>query len=210
MVQVSVGVLLFAVIAAVVTPHLFSQSAGTGVSVAGGSGVYTDTRARYADAAEPANRHELRPLGIWERNVFGLQITLTFTPEHMEGRVISKTKEVGKIGIDFHADYGVTRDSVLYGVVTSAGMTDSRVRMNPDGGVPDVFKLHYVLAEEVLDQPFSMRCRVDGDVLTVKEIRFYVKSEGKDGDLKETGEQIARVGRGRYTRKRPTPTTRTP
>jgi hypothetical protein len=203
LIQVSVGVLLFALIAAVVTPHLFSQSSMTSPGMSCSGGVYPDPRARFADPAEPSKHHELRPLGTWERNVGPVHITLTFTPEHMEGRVVCNSKDEGKFAVDFQADYSVTRDSILYGVVTSAGLTEGKIRMEAE----ELIKLHSILAAELLDQPFSMRCRVDGDVLTVKDIRFYVKSE-KEGELKGNGEQIAVVGRGRYTRKAATPTAR--
>jgi hypothetical protein len=201
LIQVSGGVVLLVVIAVAVIAQYLQQAAD-----AGARGGNHPSQAN-ASTGSTANYHdERRPLGTWERTVGPVHITLTFTPELLQGRVVSKSKALGKLAFDFHADYSVTRDSVLYGVITSAGLADSKARMEDE----QFFKLHTALTAELLDQPFSMRCRVDGDVLTVKDIRFYVKSEGQAGDLREAGEQIGLLGRGRYTRKAATPAARTP
>ncbi len=147
---------------------------------------------RVAPGAGTGHHEERRPLGTWERKVGPVQITLTFTPERMEGLIVIKSKdgETKKVSVDFRADYGVTRDSVLYGVVTSAGF-GGKLKMETD----ELLKGYSKFARELLDQPFSMRFRLDNDALTVKDIRFQLRSEGG------SGEDMMAVGLGRYTRK---------
>src|SRR5262249_18326567 len=106
--------------------------------------------------AEPQGR---RPLGTWERALGPVQVTLTFTAERMEGVIsFDIPKHKGKkLTVDFRADYGVTRDSVLYGVVTSAGATvPGKLKVEPE----EFLKDHARLETALLDQPFSMRFRV--------------------------------------------------
>jgi hypothetical protein len=61
--------------------------------------------------------------------------------------------------LGLEADYSVTHDYVLYGVITGAEVSDD---------APELVKQLATLT----DQPFSVRYRLDGDVLTVKDVKF--------------------------------------
>jgi hypothetical protein len=148
----------------------------------------------------PAVPQERRPLGTWERALGPVQVTLTFTDERMDGVIsFDIPKHKGKkLRVDFRADYGVTRDSVLYGVVTSAGATvPGKLKVEPE----EFLKDHARLETALLDQPFSMRFRVEDDVLVLKDIRFQVKSPEREDNDRALEDAIRSVGVGRYTKK---------
>jgi hypothetical protein len=201
LIQVSGGVVLLAVIAVAIVAQYFQQAANAGAGVAN----YAASQSKAPTGSTANNHDERRPLGTWERTVGPVHITLTFTPDHMEGVINLKgEKEAGKkLAYDFRADYSVSRDYALYGIVTSAGIA-AKAKVNAE----DLMEAEAMLATLLLDQPFSLRFRVDDDVLTVKDIRFNPKSDGKGGD--SLGNAMS-MGVGRYSRKvAATPTPRTP
>ena len=67
-----------------------------------------------------------------------------------------------KIAFEADADYSVTKDNVLYGVLTGLDV----------GGSPQEAAEAEVEANMLLDQPFSFRFRLDDNVLTIKDVRF--------------------------------------
>ncbi len=76
------------------------------------------------------------------------------------------TEKDEKINYAVDADYSVTKDSVRYGVVTgieSEGTGDEAARQSLE-------------LTQFLDHPFSLRYRVDGNVLTVKSVNLGTES----------------------------------
>ena len=122
-----------------------------------------------------------RPLGEWEHVLGPHRVTL-----HVEANRISGTCSISESGqrVTFNGrgDYGVTKDSILYGVLTDVDCPDDEDEAAE--------------ATEFLDQPFSFRFRVDGDVLIVKDVKFA----GLDLDGKEKDEMLMFL-QGRYKRK---------
>jgi RNA polymerase sigma factor (sigma-70 family) len=116
-----------------------------------------------------------RPLGTWERDSGPYHLRLRVDNDRLFA-TLSFTAENKPVSVTLEADYGVTTDSLLYGVVTSVeeGSAAERDRVCSD----------------FIDQPFSAHFRVGGGSLTVKNLKFM---GGKGGALAE-------VIHGRYTR----------
>jgi RNA polymerase sigma factor (sigma-70 family) len=124
-----------------------------------------------------------RPLGTWERAFGPYQFTLHIEEDHLYGKVTFVDSKSGKkITVVLDGDYGVTRDSLLYGVITGVDV--------PEGGeLEDVEDMG-----EYSDQPFSFRYRLDGNTLTLKDVKLGIAV--KPEELKEF-----RVILGRYKKK---------
>jgi hypothetical protein len=130
-----------------------------------------------------SKRHEPeRPIGVWERSIAGeIRMVLTVERDRLSMRaVVQEEKE--KYTIVGEAEYSVTKDGILYGVVTSVG-------------APENAEEEIDLAQLCIDRAFSVRYRVDGDVLTVKEV--YVGL----GDDKNTRDDETVYLIGRWKRK---------
>ena len=111
-----------------------------------------------------------RPLGSWEKNLGPNHFTLTIEADRIHG-TYTETDQDQKISCMVDADYSVTKDSVLYGVITGVEVegTEKEVAQAPIG------------ATRNLDSPFSFHFRVDGDVLTLKDVKFGdPPTNGKD------------------------------
>jgi RNA polymerase sigma factor (sigma-70 family) len=136
-----------------------------------------------AARAQPAGRL----LGTWERDVGPNHITLRIEADHLHGTATLTDKD-RKITLSIDADYSMTRDSVLYGVITGADVPDASA---------DAGELVATTAQ-LADQPFSVRLRVDGNTLTIKDVKFAGIGFGKGQD-NGFGELVILVGR--YKRK---------
>jgi hypothetical protein len=151
-----------------------TAAAGVGLAVLGlAAGLWAyqpataDTPAGRAEVAFTKGAHESRPgkehpserpVGMWQRSVGGCQITLHVDGDRLSGTF--RTTEGGKVlYLSLRGDYSVTKDSVLYGVITDLELKE--------GGEKKVEESY-----TFIDQPFSARYRVDGAVLIVKDLRF--------------------------------------
>jgi RNA polymerase sigma factor (sigma-70 family) len=117
-----------------------------------------------ADEAQPAAKAQAaqRPVGTWDREIGPNHITLRFEADHLYGTAVLADKDK-KITFSLDADYSVTRDSILYGVITGAEVPGAENLDNSDT---------LALAARLPDQPFSARYRVDGTTLTIKDVKF--------------------------------------
>jgi hypothetical protein len=114
--------------------------------------------------------------GNWEREVKDCKISLRIEEGRLFGTcTFREPKDVFAVSID--ADFQITKDSVLYGVITGCEAT----------GTDE--------AAMYLDVPFSARVRLDGDSLTVKGVKFLERGL-KNDDLKDLA-----VLEGRYKRR---------
>jgi hypothetical protein len=99
------------------------------------------------------------PVGVWERvGKDGQRLTLTIAPDHLR---LKGADEKGETLLLLEGDHRVTKDSILFGIVTS-------VESHGAGVFGESGKAIWALPVDTL---FSWRFRVDGDVLTVKEAR---------------------------------------
>jgi hypothetical protein len=199
--QVRIGVLIVFV--------LFAGSAGAGLwffhlahADATPPGKVEASQPSSPLAGQPAPRvDERRPLGAWERKVGPVQITLRFEAERMSGTIdvnLNENRKAKSCTFDFWANYSVTRDSILYGVITSADMKLSGVEDE------EILGKVQLLLSRFHDQPFSIRFRLDGDTLVVKDIQFTFRPREDRDDSPFDAQGLAKglaIGHGRYVRK---------
>jgi hypothetical protein len=108
-----------------------------------------------AAAAQPAGC----PVGVWERvGKDGQRLTLTIAPDHLR---LKGADEKGTLLLLLEGDHRVTKDSILFGIVTS-------VESHGAGVFGESGKAIWALPVDTL---FSWHFRVDGDTLTVKDAR---------------------------------------
>jgi RNA polymerase sigma factor (sigma-70 family) len=125
-----------------------------------------------------------RPLGTWEREIGPYHMTLRIEGEHLYGTLTGVDPQRGlKETIHMDCDYSLTRDSLLYGVVTSVDV--------PEGPKEDQEEADLDFWS---DQPFSLRCRLDGNTLTLKDLKLGV-------GMKEEEAKPFHVILGRYKKK---------
>lgn len=131
-------------------------------------------------AAAARTEETNRPLGTWEKEVGPYHFTLRIEADRLYATYVGADKEK-KFNIALDADYSVTKDNVLYGVITGTDLEGD-----------DFAKESRELAQ-LPDQPFSFRYRVDGNVLTVKVL--YLGLEFEKGDKAQADGTIMLLGR---------------
>lgn len=93
----------------------------------------------------------VKPLGKWERKIGKKQVALVVEDHRLHVTV------VGEKPCTIHADYSVTKDQIIYGVVTSVECEEEDA---------------HSVEKEMLDAPFSCRFRVDEGVLIVRDLKM--------------------------------------
>jgi hypothetical protein len=158
----------------------------------GGEVVRTPVREsepRKAPEEEPRSKDERaearalppqRPIGNWERQFGPLQITLRIKADRLIG-IVDMAVEKQRINFVFEGDYSVTRDGVLYGIVTGIDFQGAG-----QGELKELAEFQ-LISNRLVDQPFSIRYRVDDGVLTIKDVKF-----GSLG-LKEEKDELAEM-----------------
>lgn len=160
-----------------------------------------------ADKAEPPRPE--RPLGTWEQVHDDHTITLTIKGDRLQLTVTGKDGKAGKPLWLLDADYSVTKDSILYGIVTGVEVERKAVARGPGEGPGGVRPpgarptrpgapgggegpsegeagADLLRVDLGVDDVFRFRFRVDDDVLTIKTIRgdFPLKGRFKKKDDK--------------------------
>jgi RNA polymerase sigma factor (sigma-70 family) len=149
--------------------------------------------ARQAVPAEPPGGKEEvrapeapRPIGVWERTVVGKDggsLTLTIRVDAQRVSLSQSITDKGKtIKATLEGDYSVSRDYVLYGFVTGIDVTEG---VEPDEAAKG--------QAQILDQPFAVRYRVDGNALTIRDIKL--------GGVKDNDQEGLQMLAGRYKKK---------
>jgi RNA polymerase sigma factor (sigma-70 family) len=130
-----------------------------------------------------------RPIGNWERQLGPLQVNLRIKADRLSG-VVDMAVEKQRISFVFDADYSVTRDGLLYGIITGIDFQNG----GQAGDFKDLGEFQVVM-NRMIDQPFSIRYRVEDGVLTVKDMKF-----GSLGlkDEKDELEEVKIMAVGRY------------
>jgi RNA polymerase sigma factor (sigma-70 family) len=124
-------------------------------------------------ASSPRPRDVPHPIGTWEREVGPFHITLRVEADHVSATATGADKEQGsKVTYLFDADYSVTRDSVLFGVITGAEITGNK--LEEEGQVA-----------LLVDQPFSLRLRLDDNVLTIKDLKFMNSLNNNNDEIQD-------------------------
>ena len=110
--------------------------------------------------------------GTWEKVADGLRITLTFGPNQLRMTVTAEKDKKQQHAL-VYADYSVTRDGIVYGIVSSIEMAEAK---EP---APATRMSEPILSTDAL---FSFRHRMmDDGVLTIKDVRFCDKSSWLSG-----------------------------
>jgi hypothetical protein len=112
-----------------------------------------------------------KPLGKWERKIGKSHVTLIVESNRLHATFIGEKPCV------LHADYSMTRDGVLFGVVTSIECEED------EDSIKTVF-----------DAPFSCRFRIDEGALIIHDLKCH-EVDSKDD-----------VWNGRFKAVSPTPT----
>ena len=137
-----------------------------------------------------------RLLGRWYKDIGTEHLTLRIEADRIYGTISAREKDI-KLETSLDADYSVTKDNVLYGVVTGGdaeGMGDEAGQKATVEATASIQKL--------VDYPFSFRYRVDGNVLLVKDLKYGgIQPAADKSDLAalqgrwkkiETGRNLAR------------------
>ncbi len=111
------------------------------------------------------------PVGQWERVIAGSRVVLHVDARQLTG-TITVTEDGNKVTVQVRADHGTTKDSLLYGVITNISVSSDK----KDGAAQEEIELQ----KELLDWPFSVRFRVDGDTLTVRGVNVAFPKGRKD------------------------------
>lgn len=105
-----------------------------------------------------------KPLGKWERKIGKSHITLTVEENRLHIRFSS-----GDVSGSAHADYSMTRDGVLFGIVTSLECDDEE--KEAEG------------TKEFYNAPFSFRFRIDEGALVISDARTVYADSKNDEQL---------------------------
>ncbi len=119
----------------------------------------------FLTAAEPAPEPARKPLGTWEHKVADNLIRLQFTPDlltvHIEG---------GATRIDLKADYGVTRNGTVFGILTQVEKDGAD---SPNAGDLFSFKVEFtkdkLTLSELKPDGDQARALLHGNYLLVPE-----------------------------------------
>ena len=103
-----------------------------------------------------------------------MRVTVKFEEDRLTIRLATMV-ERQEVETVLDADYSITKDSVVFGVVTG-----SDVRVPAGGRLPAGVAM---TEGEFVDQPFTFRFRVDGGALTVKDLRMPGVNQQGDAGL---------------------------
>ncbi len=133
------------------------------------------------------------PTGEWVREFPPCKVSVTVEEGHRLRAAISGQIEELPAEYLITADYHITQDSILYGVITSA-----EIRVGSDKP-EDQMQVGWI-ASWFFDQPFALRYRLDQEALTVKDLKI-----GQLPNHAELAEALARFAVGRYHPPKPAP-----
>lgn len=103
-----------------------------------------------------------KPLGKWERKIGKSHITLMVEENRLHIRFAS-----GDVSGSAHADYSITRDGVVFGIVTSLECDDEDQEAE---GI-----------KEFYNAPFSFRFRIDEGALVISDVKT-LSAESKENE----------------------------
>jgi RNA polymerase sigma factor (sigma-70 family) len=127
----------------------------------------------HAAAALPARVTTLGLAGTWVREAGPHRLTLRFEGDRLHGTIVGPFDgDQGERATAFlDADFSVSRDGTVYGLVTSVEGPDG------DANGPDEFM-------GMVDEPFSARVRVDEDMLIIKDVKFRTGTNNPGDQLR--------------------------
>lgn len=105
-----------------------------------------------------------KPLGKWERRIDKHRVTLIIEDNRLHIHFAG-----GDVSGSAHADYTMTRDGVLFGVITSLECDDEDKEAE---GI-----------KEFLNAPFSCRFRIDEGALMISDVKSVLSGNKDDEQL---------------------------
>lgn len=126
-----------------------------------------------APAVPVAQTEEPLPPQEWTREFKPYKLTLKFEGNRLWATFQGQLDDGKEFECQFAADYHLTKDSLLYGIITSGETAITAKKL-------DELMEADALAKRFFDQPFSFRYRLDEDVLTIKD--FNIGHLDKDDD----------------------------
>jgi hypothetical protein len=137
------------------------------------------------------------PSGHWKRAFGPMSVELQSRNGLLEGKVAMPVEDGVAMNITFVAECSMTRDGQLYGVVQSADLDIPNLPADTD--LEEILGLK-MMATTFIDQPLAIRCRIDGDKLTIKtfNVALPLNKEMLDGIDAETLLHMQAMFVGRY------------
>jgi hypothetical protein len=180
---------ILAALAAVVTPGDTASAAKPKKPL---KGVSVEGPTRQIETATPDI-----PVGEWHRELGPISQCLTVTPGTFRACTAYNENDVGYL-VELSADYSVNDEGLVYGVLTGF-----RIERHGDGEtkLDDLIQISK-LQETLLDQPFCLRWRVNGDGLLIKDVKFA--GSGLEGEVEEFAELANFYAKGVFRTPKPT------
>ncbi len=126
------------------------------------------------------------PARLWVREIGLFKISLKFAGNRILAGIQCRNDKENNVEYRMAADYHLTKDSMLYGIITSAEILslakDPEERMEAEA-----------LARLFFDQPFAVRFRLDEETLTIKDFKL-----GQIGDDGNAAKDLAAFAIGCY------------
>jgi hypothetical protein len=130
------------------------------------------------------------PIGSWSYSTGPFKVELNIAPDTLNGTFSMPIEDV-QIEVDFHGEYSVTSEKLLYGVIQSAD-----IRANGISDEDSVVEVK-AIAARLIEQPFAVRIYVHDSVLMVKDVNLGIPFALSDD---EGSEALATMFVGRYSR----------
>lgn len=118
------------------------------------------------------------PSGEWVREITPYKISFKFEGNRLFATLKGRVDEDMVVEQRFAGDYHLTKDSMLYGIITSA-----EIVISPENSEEQVEADQAI--QEFFDQPFALRYRLDEDALTIKDFKFGHLADGSANELKK-------------------------
>jgi hypothetical protein len=149
----------------------------------------------------PANPSAVGPRvpdGQWKRELGPLSVTLRSANGTLAGSVVLPEEDEVHMQVDFVIEYSISSDGQLYGIVQSADLSVANVPKDTD--FDEIVGLTQIVTK-LIDQPVSMRCRVDGGTLTLKTFHLALPLDPQFLETVDTDAMLMLQGLfvGRYT-----------
>jgi hypothetical protein len=113
---------------------------------------------------------EADPLeGSWSYETGPYKVRLDINSKYIDGTLTLPIEESLVTDVDFHGEYSVTADGVLYGVLHSAEVKVNGMTMDVEGTIEAK-----LIATRLIEQPFAIRVHTHNSTLTVKDVKLGI------------------------------------
>lgn len=126
-----------------------------------------------------------RPIGAWVREIGPVKVVMKITDDRLTATAIFATgsEEWPVVRVTLDANYAIAKDGTLFGVIFGADATHP---------------MYATIIQPFAGQPFAFGWRVDGDTLTVRNLKGF--GSGLPTEKASAWDELPVLGNGRYTR----------